>query len=501
MRHALRRVLWIIPISFVISVCAFWLLTAGAGFRVSLGPGATDEPAYDRAALPRFFNSNPESLRDRAARAVRSIAENTDDAPAAQRELAQLGGAALPHVLPAFDSLAPDGRARVALALSPVAARMKLGSREELSDPNAAVVFWTRFWTDRSIDFRPAVVKRAVARLADKSTAGRREDVRLLDTYALPELIAAMTPLDTPSDVERARRVANVAAEIAEKSWTIEKQASVERARSVVSQWQAWWLEHQSDYVAFDGAARTLAMVSETQYGRWAAQAAQNGLGRTASGQTVVEVVRTRAPITLGLLAVGLVCGWLTGIIVGLAGATRPHRPLDLVLAMGAVGFAAVPASVLSTVLSPTGRGAQNAVAGALIALVAAAIVSRHQRSAARVALDQEYMRTARAFGAGPWRLARWSLRSSSIAVISLVGVHLPVLLTLDFVLEHAMGLEGLASPTLLAVTRHDVSWLMAVALGSTALLSLAQIVSDALMARLDPRAGVALAQKRGAFF
>jgi ABC-type dipeptide/oligopeptide/nickel transport system permease component len=501
MRHALRRILWIVPALFVISLGSFWLLTGAASFRATrLEQESVSHPLFGAHEPPRFLNSSPKSVRDLAATAVASIAAQDRDAEAARTELARLGGAALPHVLPVLDSLDPKGRARVALALAPVGKRMNVGTADELGNAESAVLFWTRFWQDRAIDFRPAVVKRAVARLAQKSTAGRREDLRQLDTFALSELVAAMGPVETVEDVKRTRRLAEAAARVTELPWVVRKDATVSEARSVVLHWRRWWREHRADYVTFDGPERLLAMVSETQYGHWAAEAAENRLGISANGQPVLDVLRERAPTTAWLLSCGLLGGFGFGIVWGLVGAARARRPIDRVSTTLAVLASALPAPVLVGLLAPPAAGGLRGAVGALVmALSTAAIVSLHQRAATRVALDQEYTRTALAFGSGPWRLACWSFRSSCVATLSLLGAHTAALVTVAFVVEHALGLGGLASVTLLAVTTRDVAWLMALALVLALVTGLVQIGADALLAALDPRFRLGQTRKRGA--
>src|SRR5690349_8726860 len=126
-RHAVRRLLWTIPTLVGVSIVSFLLL--------SFVPDPTDDPviastlsAADLARirrerfvdLPRFVNVLPRDVRARADAAVRAIAAESSDAEAARRELARLGGAAFPHVLPVLDALAPEPRERVAIALAPV---------------------------------------------------------------------------------------------------------------------------------------------------------------------------------------------------------------------------------------------------------------------------------------------------------------------------------------------------------------------------------------------
>src|SRR5262245_6855877 len=132
-RHALRRLLWTLPTLLGVSIISFLFL--------SYVPDIADDPALVGALSPDelttvrrerfldrpgFLNLNPRDARARAHAAVDAIVEGGEAAGPAARELARLGGAALPHVLPTLDTLAPEPRGRVALALAPVARRMGL---------------------------------------------------------------------------------------------------------------------------------------------------------------------------------------------------------------------------------------------------------------------------------------------------------------------------------------------------------------------------------------
>ena len=117
LRHALRRLLWTLPTLIGISLITFLLL--------SFVPDPTDDPTFAASLsreelahlrrarfldLPRFANVSPVDVRIRAARAVRAVAGDDENAEEGRRELQRLGGAALPHVLPLFDSLPPEQR-------------------------------------------------------------------------------------------------------------------------------------------------------------------------------------------------------------------------------------------------------------------------------------------------------------------------------------------------------------------------------------------------------
>src|SRR4051812_40075682 len=128
LRHALRRFLWTLPTLVGVSIVSFLFLsyvpdlTDDPAFAATLAPGELARLRRERFLdLPRFVNTRPNDVARRAEDAARAVAEGGPGAGDAARELARLGGAALPHVLPRLDQLAPEPRARVALALAPIA--------------------------------------------------------------------------------------------------------------------------------------------------------------------------------------------------------------------------------------------------------------------------------------------------------------------------------------------------------------------------------------------
>jgi ABC-type dipeptide/oligopeptide/nickel transport system permease component len=502
MRHALRRILWIVPTLVVISIAAFWLLSATLGWTPAAEPGLDPSAARQRLEkLPRFFNAEPENVRDLATEATRRIAAGGPGARAARGELARLGGAALPHVLPRLDALPPSGRGRVALALAPVARRMGVGSPAELGVPGSAVVFWTRYWQERAIDFRPAIVHRLVQRVAERSSLMRREDIAKLDTYALPELIHELGNVETPEDAARVQRLSALAAHVTGLSWTLADGATVVQARSVAARWRQWWSLNRSRFITFDGPGRVSAMLIETQYGKWAAEAVRNRLGVSLDGQPVLDEMIARAPVTLLLVGSGLFGGYALGILLGLLAASRAGKPSDHIASALAVGIVALPVATLAASVAPgAGQRGSYALAAILVLVVSGALVSRYQRAATLTALDQDYSRTRMAFGASRLRVALGSFRASSTPAISLLGVDLPMLGTTAFVVEQIFHLPGLGPATLRAVSNHDLPWLMAMALLGALGVALVQIASDLLLLWLDPRIRAADARNRGAF-
>lgn len=247
--------------------------------------------------LPVFLNLAPQDVRARSLKAMRAVArDDARDAEQGRRELLRLGGAALPHVLPLLDTLEPSARGRVAFALGPLALRMHVASSEDVSTPERALLFFGRFWQDRSIDFRPTTVRRAVERLAERSLTLRRDDVLHADTYALEALVAALGEVRTQRDVARVARLHPVLVHVTGRGAPLPSAPTIADAERAVEGWQALWLVEGADYSVLEGPRRIASLVTETQFGKWLAQALLWKLGRAHGGASVVSLVSAALP-------------------------------------------------------------------------------------------------------------------------------------------------------------------------------------------------------------
>ncbi len=277
----------------LLTVCAVILV----GFFGAANAAKRPNSGWAYRELPLFFNTSPVDVRARALNAMRAVArDGGPDSQRARAELLRRGGAALPHVLPQLDSLEPAGRGRVAMALGPVALRMHVASPEDISSPERALLFFGRFWQDRSIDFRPTTVRRAVERLAERSFTLRRDDVLHADTYALEALVAALGDVHDEAGAARVSRLNPVLMHITGRGSPLPRAPAVTEAARTVEGWQALWLDEGADYVVLDGPRRVAALVTETQFGKWLAQAFLWKLGRTQDGTRVAHLVASALP-------------------------------------------------------------------------------------------------------------------------------------------------------------------------------------------------------------
>ncbi len=479
MRSVLRRLLWLGPMLVLITMMTFGALSLALP-----APG-------EQSRLPLFFNPDPGAVERLAAHALREVAGDGPGRAGAEAELHRLGGAALPFILPALDSQSPEGRGRVVKALRPVGARMGL-EIDERWQPSREVLFWTRFWEEHSIDYRPIVARRAVLRLAQRSTLLRDAEVRQLDTYALDELIAQLAPVLEAADVDKVRRLSGLALEMTAQATDprprpLQAEAGLAEARSVATSWSDWWSRNRTSYKTYRGTERVTAMLRETHYGGWVTQAARRKLGLLEDGRTAWDVLAEGATVSLPLLGCG-VAGALAVAILGGAVTSSAKRSLRWLRAL-ALLRAALPCVVIAILLSVWwGDAARQTWIGALLMLLAGAPLSLFSRGARLEAASADFIRTLTSLGVARWRIRLSALRLSSAAMVVQLGAQSSSLITLTFVVEYALGLPGLGTRTIEALREPDFNWLMAITISSALFVGLLQVTSELVLGILDPR-------------
>jgi peptide/nickel transport system permease protein len=525
--HALRRLLWIVPILIGVTIVSFALL--------SYVPDPADEPAQaaGRTAdevtelrrerfldLPRFVNEQPVDVRGRVDQALEMLQANGADSERGRDTLVRLGGAALPYLLPRLDTLEPAARARVAISLARVAERMGV-AKAQLSDPAEAVAFWNRFWADRGIDFRPANARRAARRLAMHATSTRQADLFDLDTFALEQIMALLTEMSAPGpadaasrsagnpdakdsdklswDSHAARRLVDAANHVSERADRIAEGATDAEAFACVRRWQRWWLAHRTDYTALTGAARVLAVLTETQYARWAERVIFLGAGTGSDGVATLQKLRARAKPTLLIAACAVAVAYGLALVLGIVGALRSRKPVDLAVAALSLAAYSIPTACLAAFLSPGAGLRGNAVIATLVlacAMIAAPLLQI--RLGLSRSLRRGSVRLTVASGAGPLRaIVGAALRNAMLPVVALGNVEMSAALGGAFVVEKAFGIAGLGDETVRAVQTHDVAWLVGLAFLTALLLAVTSIASDLLVAVIDPRLSLAVLRHR----
>ncbi len=492
----IRRLLWTIPTLAAVSFVTFLVLSyvPDASER---GPRALvfdrDQDERHRRErfldLPRFVNPTPRDARARATAAVEQIGRGGADADDGGRELARLGGAALPHVLPTLGDLPAERRTAVAVALAPVAERMGLSRAQEASSPELAVAFWSRFWADRSVEFRPASVRTGVERLARYRSESRARELAVLDTFVLPAVMGRLEPPWDDESTDVARALVDVLAHVTGRDDRIAQGASLKDARACVGRWHEFWLVYETDFTTLDGTSVVGAMVRETRYGKWAAGAALDLGGASDESRRTYARIGKATPTTATLVFGGVLIGYAIGVLVRtLSAALGNRRTVDVGIGAAVVALHALPAAALALVAS--GLGSRSLVVPTLVVAIGlVASPARHHRTALAAVLSREYVTAARARGASRLRVVlRHGLRHAMFSIATLITVEPPVALGAAFVVENVFELDGLGKLTVDAVANRDTSFLMGLALVAAVAASALVLLTDVLYGALDPR-------------
>jgi peptide/nickel transport system permease protein len=227
--------------------------------------------------------------------------------------------------------------------------------------------------------------------------------------------------------------------------------------------------------------------------------------------RTTDSVLRIDLPKDFVLGGISLVLSLAIAIPVGVAQAVRRNGVIDytstgvsfLLYSMPQYAIALILVQLLAITfhilpaVEPATASAATLLANpkdlilpvASLTLVTYAQFSRYMRSSAIDTLAQDYIRTARAKGL-PEYLVLWRhlLRNSLIAVVTLVGLSVPYIITGTLIVEQVFNYPGAGLEYFNAALRSDYP----VMLGITVLVGLVTVLGNLLAdigyAVLDPR-------------
>ncbi len=255
-----------------------------------------------------------------------------------------------------------------------------------------------------------------------------------------------------------------------------------------------------------------------TRYLRWAGDILRLDFGRSLKdGRLVTRKIAERLPATLALCGAALIIALAISIPLGAAAAARAGSWFDRLLGGACFGLYAVPQYVMAMVLillvgvrwewlpflgltsvdhaelPPAGRAADMLRHSVLIGicfiypLVAQQV--RFVRANVAVALDADYIRTARAKGAGRLRvLFRHALRNALLPLLTQIGLLAPVVLGGSVILEVMFSWPGMGRLTFEAIMARDYPVVMALSVLSAVVVLGVTLLVDLLYLAADPR-------------
>jgi peptide/nickel transport system permease protein len=227
--------------------------------------------------------------------------------------------------------------------------------------------------------------------------------------------------------------------------------------------------------------------------------------------QQVWSLISDKLPKTLVLVGVSTLLALIVSIPLGILQVVRRNKPIDYVLTGLTFVFYAMPAFLLGTLLIlyfaidekwfPVGFQQSQTVGDILrdpralvlpeitLAALTIAAFSRYMRSSMMEAMTEDYVRTARAKGAGPRRvLYGHALRNALIPILTLLGLSIPAIVSGAVITESVFNYPGMGFLTVEAAYKTDIPVLLGTTLVATIATVVGSLLADVLYAVADPR-------------
>ncbi len=218
----------------------------------------------------------------------------------------------------------------------------------------------------------------------------------------------------------------------------------------------------------------------------------------------VFDLLLPKFGVTALLALLSCAVSALVGIPSGILSAVKKHSVADGVTTVLAMLLGSVPSFFLGVLMIlifslQLGWLPSNGIKDwtgyimpvLTLALPSAAYLSRMTRTTMLEAMEQDYIRTARAKGCPPARLIfRHALRNALMPVVTQLGMSFAGLLGGAMITEQVFGLPGFSESILSAIQSKDVPVIMGSTIFIAAMFMVVMLVVDLLYAVLDPRVG-----------
>ena len=226
------------------------------------------------------------------------------------------------------------------------------------------------------------------------------------------------------------------------------------------------------------------------------------GVSLKQKGRTANDIIFSTFPVSARLGGISILVALVVGVSLGsVAAMCRGKWGDQLIMVVSTLGIA-VPSFVVATTLMkifgvelkwlPT-MGLSTPIHYILpvftLAFYPMAYITRLMRSSMLDALNQDYIRTARAKGVSKFKmLFKHALRNAIIPIITYAGPLLAFTVSGSFVVEKIYNIPGLGREFINCITGRDYPMVMSTTIFLATLLVLMNVVVDILYKIVDPR-------------
>lgn len=227
--------------------------------------------------------------------------------------------------------------------------------------------------------------------------------------------------------------------------------------------------------------------------------------------QSVQSLIAENLPKSLLLVGLATILALVVAIPLGVFQTVRRNKPSDYTLTSLAFIFYSMPPYVLGPVLIiylaikthiftfpvPSSDSVGQLLTDwrsltlpvVTLAAVSIAAFSRYMRSSMMDALTEDYVRTARAKGAGRSRvLFRHAFRNSLIPMVTLLGLSLPTIVGGAVLTETVFNYPGMGYLTARAAGVSDLATVVGTTVVFAVFVVIGNLIADILYAVVDPR-------------
>lgn len=239
------------------------------------------------------------------------------------------------------------------------------------------------------------------------------------------------------------------------------------------------------------------------QYAGYISRLVQGDFGRSYAQKTqVAELIASRLPATLLLLASTIVLELLIGLPAGITAAVNRGRRVDRAVMMFSFVGVSAPHFVVGLLLlyvfayqfdlfPMAGFGTLGHVVlpALTLAFATSGWYSRMIRSSMVDVLRQDYVRTARAKGVGERGVVLvHALRNAILPIVAMVGLDIGIFMSGAVVVESVFGWPGIGQLAWQAIQRVDIPIIMAVTLVAAVGVVVGNLLADVIAPLIDPR-------------
>ena len=219
------------------------------------------------------------------------------------------------------------------------------------------------------------------------------------------------------------------------------------------------------------------------------------------TGRDVFETITTGMQVSakLGLSAAAVAIAF--GLVLGSVAALNRGKVIDRVVVFFTTLATSAPSFVLATLLLlifsiklglvPVWSATeQNYVLPVIsLCMYPMAYITRLTKTSMLDALNQDYIRTARAKGVASYKVIfKHALRNALIPVVTYVGPMIAFIITGSMVVESIFSTGGLGSYFVSSITNRDYTLIMGVTIFLAILMVTANLITDIVYKLIDPR-------------